>query len=142
MNPQQIAYFVERYSQMSDEDLSYLLATRRESLSEEAQHALKTVLKKRDSGAFQDVMAATSADVAVQVTQKQQEAERQAKQERLVNKFFRLSCLAAVVVGLLGALFDGSSFWLYLAGFAVLAFIYLELRLVLRRFVKAMISPH
>ena len=90
MDHQQIAYFVDRYSRMTDEELSYLLATRGESLSDEASHALRTVLNGRDLSAFQRELNATTSDVAAQVAHARQEAEKHEGQQRRTRTAIRI----------------------------------------------------
>jgi hypothetical protein len=48
----QVAFFKERYSRMSDEELANLLIGWHERLSEEANAALTAVLEQKNSEAF------------------------------------------------------------------------------------------
>jgi beta-phosphoglucomutase-like phosphatase (HAD superfamily) len=48
LDANQVAFFKDRYSSMSDEELTNLLIGRHERLSEEANEALTAVLKQKD----------------------------------------------------------------------------------------------
>jgi ferric-dicitrate binding protein FerR (iron transport regulator) len=137
MNPQQVSFFAERYSRMSDEELSYLIATRGGSLSEEAQTALEAVIAKRNPAAFQREFQATSADVSSQLAHTQREAERRAERDRNLRNAVRLTCFLLVIVGLLGAMMGDSGYWLSLSGMGAALFVNLELRRIVGRFFAA-----
>ena len=66
MDEQQYQYFLQRYANMSDEELSYLIVSRSGSLAEEAEHALRTVLAGRNSDSFNQELAATANDQEAQ----------------------------------------------------------------------------
>lgn len=65
MDSQQVAYFTDTYSRMSDEELAFLLVTRGEGLSDEARTPFRR--STRDPAAFRGELSATQADVSAQV---------------------------------------------------------------------------
>jgi hypothetical protein len=138
MDSQQVAFFIDRYSCMSDEELSYLLVTRGEGLSAEARHALQKVLRSRDAELLHREIAATAADISAQVAYAQQEAERHARQRRRTRTALRIACVALIGIGLLTSVASSQETGLTMTAGGVAMFLYFEARHVLRRFIAAL----
>lgn len=133
MDLERVEYFKQRYSAMSDEELSFLLITRGEGLAEEARHALDVVMRRRDPRAIRQEMQATTEDLAAQAEHAHALALRQARREREVRLWTHYFCALAVVTGLLGALVGRHEAWLPLAGLAAALSAWIELRRLLGR---------
>ena len=124
MDHNQYTQLKQTYSQMSDDELAYFVATRGAHLTEEAQSALASVLRNRNPDAVEEISAAA---VQVQV----QEARRQADEadQRAVFqiiKMVKLALLGGVMVFVvLSQLFGQGEvqWWLLLVGIAVLLWV-------------------
>jgi hypothetical protein len=138
----QLAYFLDRYSRMTDEELSYLLVTRGDSLSEEAGHALRTVLGSRDPGRFQNELKATTADVGAQVQYADEEIRKKKRTARHTRTAIRFASLALLVIGLFTLLLGRTEGGVALCVAAVAIFLYFEFDRLIRRFIAALFDPN
>lgn len=66
MNRGQLEYFLNSYSEMSDEALAHLLVTRNGQLSDEAEHALRQILSKRNPTMLRSAAEAVARDLNAQ----------------------------------------------------------------------------
>lgn len=137
MNDQQVKFFLERYSRMDDEELSHLIVTRGGGLSDEARHALNTVIRTRNPDALQAEMHATASDLTAQAAHAEQEAQKQIEHARTVRNAIRSACAIVVVAGMAGAVIDDSS-WLWFSAVGVALFMFFEIRRLVGRFVVAL----
>ena len=96
-----VIYFQDTYSRMSDYELAYLLATRSETLVEEARLALSNVLKTRDLTIVKAEVKATIKDLEDQAQVKNREKQEQIARQRAIRKGFNLFCLVLSALGLL-----------------------------------------
>lgn len=96
MDQEQIAYFQDQYSRMSDEELATLVATRRHVLSEEAVEALQRVLDRRDVSAFLGEVNAKVTDLKAQAAGYEQERERQRAANRQIPRALLIVAVAAI----------------------------------------------
>ena len=142
MDSQQVAHFIGTYSRMSDEELAFLLVTRGEGLSDEARHALQTVIGTRDPAAFRRELSATQADVSAQIRHASQEAEKHQAGKRQFRLGVRLLLAGLIGLGLLGALVGEPERWLTVAGIALVLWVLMELRFLLGRFITAVFRMH
>jgi len=138
----QLAYFLDRYSRMTDEELSYLLVTRGDSLSEEAGHALRTVLGSRDPRGFQNELNATTADVGAQVQHADEEVRKKKRSARHTRIATRLASLALLVIGLFTLLLGRTEGGIALCVVATAMFLYFEAHRLIRRFIVALFDPN
>lgn len=99
MEPSKVAYFQETYSRMSDDELAYLIATRRDSLVEEAQIALAKVIDSRDMKNIEAQVKLTVNDLNHQAAFESERAEQQQKLQRSTRKAIHLFCALAFIVG-------------------------------------------
>ncbi|RIX78603.1 hypothetical protein [Acidovorax cavernicola] len=141
MEEAQTAYFLDRYSKMTDEELSYLLVTRGDSLSEEAGNALRIVLSGRNPSGIRDEIRATAADVGAQVQHAHKEAEKKAESDRATRKGFRFACIGLFVIGLLVLMFGPTEGGTALCVAAFAIFLYIEIHRLIRRFLAALFNP-
>ena len=138
MDTQKVAYFVDNYSRMTDEELSFLVVTRSENLSDEARHALETVIKGRDQITFKRELRATASEVTAQAHQAELEIKKQKIRARHTRTTMRVICALTVIAGVLIALFwHNENGWLFCAA-GIISFAYFELRRLLWRFVLAL----
>lgn len=142
MEDAQIKYFLDRYAGMTDEELSYLLVTRGDSLSEEAGHALRTIMASRDPGGFQNELKATTADVGAQIRHADEEVRKQKKSARHARIATRLASLALLVIGLCTLLLGKTEGGVALCVAAVAMFLYFEVQRLIRRFLVALFNPN
>ena len=83
MDSNQVAFFKQRYSRMSDEELANLLIGRHDRLSEEANAALTQVLEKKNIPEFMREVDEKFKDLnsqaraAAQAVEKQREHNKQ-----------------------------------------------------------------
>ena len=91
------------YSDMSNEELAYILSTRAESLTDEAKAALAEVVRARGSGVIAKEIEATTEDLRQQTTQANLEIERQQKLQRFSRRLtfglFGVFLAGGVIVG-------------------------------------------
>lgn len=98
MDLKQIAYFQDRYSRMSDEELATLVVTRRDMLSEEAVEALQRVLDRRDVSTFLSEVNEKATDVKAQVAGLEQQRERQRATIREIPRAMLVVVAAAIAI--------------------------------------------
>lgn len=127
---------------MSDEELAFLVTTRGDQLAEEAQHALRKVIQRRDQKSFARELNATSADVKAQEHQARVEVEQTAASARQARTFLHYFSAGLVLLGLIvGFVMQIEGGWfLVIAG--VGASVTYELKLLLWRFVTALFSQN
>ena len=142
MDPTQTAYFLDRYASMSDEELSYLLVTRGDSLSEEASHALRTVLGGRDPKLLHQEVQATSADLNAQIERADQEARKQRKTARLQHNGMRIVCAVLLIVGLIAWMSGHADEGVGFAIGGIALFLLIEIRRLVWLFVAALFDPN
>lgn len=138
----QVAYFLDRYSRMTDEELSFLVVTRGDSLSEEASHALRIVLDGRDPSGIRNELKATAADVGAQIQHASAEAKKQEKSARHMRMGVRIASLSLLVIGIFALMLgrtDGGAA-LCAVGFGM--FLYFEIRALIWRFFVALFNPN
>jgi len=137
----QTAYFLDRYSRMTDEELSYLLVTRGDSLSEEAGNALRIVLSGRNPSGIRDEIRATAADVGAQVERAKEEARKKAESERATRTGVRFACIGLFVIGLFVLMLGPTEGGTALCVAALAIFLYFEIHRLIRRFFAALVNP-
>jgi uncharacterized membrane protein YqiK len=142
MDNQQIDYFLDRYSKMSDEELSHLLVTRQHGLSEEAREALGQAVQSRDPTKFQREVNATTRDLKAQAEQSSLAAKQQVEQARSRLEAMRLACVVVFVVGLALLMWGRTEGGIVSCAVGGILFICIELRRLLGRFVAALFNPN
>lgn len=138
IEPSLIAQFKQRYSEMSDDELVYLLAAKFDLLNEEAQHALRSVVERRNIKALRAEVAATSVDLEAQA--RHEEEQRRKQEAQIAAERFLILSLAgiAVVAGVGLVVFgNGSTGW-PLVLFAALGAALYEIRRLLGKLLVAM----
>jgi ABC-type transport system involved in cytochrome bd biosynthesis fused ATPase/permease subunit len=138
----QTAYFLDRYARMSDEELSYLLVTRGDSLSEEASHALHTVLGGRDPTLLRQEVQATTADLHAQIERAEHEARKQQKAARLQHNGIRIVCAVLLIVGLIAWMSGHANEGIGFAIGGIALFLLIEIRRLVWRFIAALFDPN
>ena len=121
MDHNQYAQLKQTYSQMSDDELAYLLATRGGHLTEEAQSALTSVLRSRNPDAVEQLSVSAAQFQAQESRIRKDEADKQAVFQ--IMKLVKLVALGGVLVfvGLSQLFGEGKvEWWLLLIGVAVL----------------------
>ena len=98
MNPDQFAYFRQRYAGMHDDELAVIIATRREVLSEEAEAALVEVARSRNIAALVAETNAVVNDLNQQAAAAQAELLRQQEHNRQVRKAMTYFVLGVAVI--------------------------------------------
>lgn len=101
MEANQLAYLKARYSNMDQEELAVLVATRRHVLSEEAIAALSEVFKERNLPAFVQEVREVVNDLYAQADAARLEFERQRLHKRRARKamlFFGIFVMALAFV--------------------------------------------
>ncbi|MBP1207996.1 Sec-independent protein translocase protein TatA [Duganella sp. 1411] len=98
MDQSKIIYFQETYSRLSDDELAYLIATRSDSLVEEARIALSKVLDTRDLKNIQTEIKSTVEDLNSQAEFESERAQQQ-KLQRSTRKAFHAFCALFFIVG-------------------------------------------
>lgn len=142
MDEQQYQYFLQRYANMSDEELSYLIVSRSGSLAEEAEHALRTVLAGRNSDSFNQELAATANDQEAQFRHDEALAREATKNAAHLRKTIHLFFGALVVVSLLIGLAGWDALGWPLAGMGASVMAFYELQRLSSRFWRALFDPN
>ncbi|MEY4564008.1 MAG: hypothetical protein RLZZ618_3285 [Pseudomonadota bacterium] len=128
MDQQRIDFFQATYARMPDEQLAHLLITRGQSLTEEAHHALMSVVRTRDHSAFRQEFKDTALHVHAQTLYTRQEAEQNAANSRAMVKWFRTVCAAVAAAGLLVCLSGDGLAGLLVMALAAVVFVIDEMR--------------
>jgi hypothetical protein len=141
MDPQRVAYFIENYARMSDDELSFLIATRKDQLTAEAVQALQLVIERRGPERCARELQASAVDVEAQRQQEQATIERRAATARWQLRLIRQFSAALIVVGLAIALIlqQEGGWWVALSGATLL--VYAEVRRLLRMFIARLFRP-
>jgi tRNA threonylcarbamoyladenosine modification (KEOPS) complex Cgi121 subunit len=105
MDHTQFAYFKDRYSRMSDEELANLFVTRRDHLSEEADLALRQVLSGKNISEFVREANATVDDLNSQAAAAAEAIDRQIAANRQIPRALAIVGIAAAVIFSAVALF-------------------------------------
>ena len=129
MNEQQISHLTEHYSAMSDEELADLLITRQHSLTEEANFALKIVLKKRNMKGIEEEISEKKQFYATEQAHVLEQVKKSKKQRKDTRKLARNISLIGVLVGVLIMIFDNFDAGLKFGGVMIVPYIYVEWKL-------------
>jgi len=140
MKKEEINKLVEHYSEMSDEELSHLIVTRLDCLTDEARQALDIVIRGRDLSVFDNELNATFHDVKSQVLSAHNEQSEQAAKSANIHFLIRYTCLMLVVVGVLIILSDGERVGMQFVKGAGGILIFSEFIYLIRRFWGALFN--
>lgn len=110
MHKEEVNKLVEHYSEMSDEELSHLIITRLDSLTEAARQALSIVVNSRDLTAFDNELNATFNDAKSQFLLAQKEQQRPVQERTDFHPLIRYSCLVIILLGGVIMLSDADDF--------------------------------
>jgi len=133
-------YFQDAYSRMSDDELAYLLATRSETLVEEARLALSSVLKTRNLAEVNAEVEATLEDLENQAEVRNRERQEQIARQRAIRKGFHLFCLVLSSVGLMLLIAGDEERGGILIAASLIGSAFFELRRLLGRFIVAIFT--
>jgi len=89
MDADRVAYFRDRYSRMSDDELATVFINRHERLSEEANAALNQVLEQKNPAEFMQEVDAKVQDLNSQARAAAQVAEQQWENTGLLARTWR-----------------------------------------------------
>lgn len=138
MDQSKVIYFQETYARMSDDELAYLIATRSDSLVEEARFALTKVLDTRDLKNIEVEIKSTVKDLNDQAEFESEQVQQQEKLQRSARKAFHVFCALFFVVGLgLLAFGDYERGPIFVAG-GLIASALIELRRLAGKFIVAL----
>jgi hypothetical protein len=125
---------------MSDDELAYLLATRSETLVDEARLALSSVLETRDLAKVKAEVKATIEDLEDQAKVKNRERQEQIARQRAIRKGFHLFCLVLSAVGLLLLILGDNERGGILITAGLIGSAFFELRRLIGRFIVAIFT--
>jgi hypothetical protein len=130
MDEQQISQLKAHYSGMSDEELADLLVTRGNSLTDEANFALKIILKKRNINVLQNEINEKYEFYAEEhnlIVLKEQQANQTKKENR---RLFYKICFFGMLVGVLIMIFDDIDAGLKFSGVWIMALVFIEFEIM------------
>lgn len=125
---------------MSDDQLAHLLATRGDTLVDEARLALSSVLKQRDPAKWKAEVNATLEDLERQAEAMRQERQEQNVRQRSLRKGFHFFCLVLSSAGLLLLIFGDNERGAILFASGLIGSALVELRRLVGRFIAAIFS--
>lgn len=99
MDQAKVAYFHGNYSKLSDEELAHLIATRRDTLVEEAVSALTQVLKTRNLPSIETEIQATVADLRSQAAVEERRIRIIQARQRTIRKGTHILGASMSVIG-------------------------------------------
>lgn len=138
MDEEKISYFLNRYRCMTEEALSYIVVAKKGFLSEEADYALKIVLKERDTPRLQEEISETAEDFRAQFQYAQRMEKTRELRENNMRKVWRILYILNIVFGLISMLLVGREFGGFFVLIGLFLCIYLEVRWLVWRFVLAL----
>ena len=138
MDEEKISYFLNRYRCMTEEALSYIVVAKKGFLSEEADYALKIVLKERDTPRLQEEISETAEDLRAQFQYAQRMEKTRELRENNMRKVWRILYILNIVFGLISMLLVGREFGGFFVLIGLFLCIYLEVRWLVWRFVLAL----
>ena len=138
MDEEKISYFLNRYRCMTEEALSYIVVAKKGFLSEEADYALKIVLKERDIPRLQEESSETAEDLRAQFQYAQRMEKTRELRENNMRKVWRILYILNIVFGLISMLLVGREFGGFFVLIGLFLCIYLEVRWLVWRFVLAL----
>jgi hypothetical protein len=125
---------------MSDDQLAYLLATRSDTLVDEARVALSNVLETRNLPQVKAEVKATLDDLDSQAKVKNRERQEQMARQRAIRKGFHSFCVALSSIGLLLLIFGDDERGPILIAGGLIGSALFELRRLIGRFIVAIFT--
>jgi hypothetical protein len=141
MSREQVDFFVSQYSSMSDDELAYLIAAKREGLSQDAARALDIVLKQRDPEALVTALSETATEIAAQAETARKDAEEARKLERAIRRVVHAISSISIAIGLLAVAFERPEEGYLLSGMGAALLVAYHFHRLHSRLVSALFRP-
>ncbi|MYM32001.1 hypothetical protein GTP58_27075 [Duganella sp. CY15W] len=138
MDQSKVIYFQETYSRMSDDEIAYLIATRRDSLVEEARIALSKILDTRNLKNIETEIKSTVEDLNSQAEFESKRAQQQQKLQRSTRKAYHAFCALFFIVGVGLLVFGDNEIGPILVAAGLVASALFELRRLAGKFIVAL----
>ncbi|MEN9865813.1 MAG: hypothetical protein RL748_1403 [Pseudomonadota bacterium] len=138
MDQQQLAMRRQNYAAMSNDELTWIAATRLPTLTEEAKLALEEAIRLRKLDGFAAEVAAVKEDLAQQYAAAQLRAEKQERANRIGYWFFQWLLFIMIGTGGIIMLFHDFNSGLLVAGIGLLVLLLVQVERLFWRFIVAM----